>query len=179
VLYSPQRLKLSRWSFALKAGRSIVKVNVPAQVRRPGLYTIRWTATAGGESVTRSIGVRISGGKPTRPVQVVLAGSAVSPTFGHGKNAPKVVKTAGEDSAFDAVGAGSNGVQVMVVDVDEFGVRFVRDLHTVFPGLRMVALSRSAKTMAKATKAGATVALPSSVPNSVLAAVISRLLRKS
>ena len=101
-----------------------------------------------------------------------------SPKFPLGATKPKVVKAAGEDSAFDAAGAGSNGVQVMVVDVDEFGVRFVHDLHTVFPGLRMVALSRSPKTLAKASKAGATIALPSSVPNSVLADVISRLLRK-
>ena len=66
----------------------------------------------------------------------------------------------------------------MVVDVDQFGARFIRDLHTVFPSLKMVVLSRSPKTLAKSLKAGATIGLPSSVPNSVLAAVISRLLKK-
>ncbi|TML19511.1 MAG: hypothetical protein E6G32_12085 [Actinobacteria bacterium] len=180
VLYNPQKLKLSTWRFALKAGRSIVKLSIPSQVQRPGMYSIRWTAVAGHDTATRTIKVRIFSGKnPTRPVQVVLAGSAVSPklALGSGKP-PKVVKTVGEDSAFDAVGAGSNGVQVMVVDVDQFGTRFIRDLHTVFPSLKIVALSRSPKTLAKSLKAGATIALPSSVPNSVLAAVISRLLKK-
>ena len=181
TLSSPQRLKLSSWQFALKAGRSIVRLTIPAQVRRPGMYSIRWTAVAGGDAVTRTIRVRIFfGKKPTRPVQVVLAGSAVSPKLPLGaKERPKVVKTTEEDSAFEAVGAGSNGVQVMVVDVDQFGVRFIRDLHTVFPGLRIVALSRSPKTLARASKAGATIALPTSIPNSVLAAVISRLLKKA
>jgi DNA-binding NarL/FixJ family response regulator len=110
------------------------------------------------------------------PVQVVVAGSAVTPKLALGSKRTRIVKAVGEDSAFDAAGAGSNGVQVMVVDVDQFGVRFVRDLHTVFPSLRMVALSRSPKTLAKASKAGATIALPRSIPNSVLAAVVSRLL---
>ena len=180
VLYNPQKLKLSTWRFALKAGRSIVKLSIPSQVRRPGLYSIRWTAVAGHDTATRTIKVRIFSGKnPTRPVQVVLAGSAVSPKLTLGsRKPPKVVKTVGEDSAFDAVGAGSNGVQVMVVDVDQFGARFIRDLHTVFPSLKMVVLSRSPKTLAKSLKAGATIGLPSSVPNSVLAAAISRLLKK-
>ena len=65
----------------------------------------------------------------------------------------------------------------MVVDVDQFGVQFVRDLHTVFPSLKMVVLSRSPKTLARSLKAGAAVALPRSIPNAVLGAVISRLLR--
>jgi hypothetical protein len=178
VLYSPQALKLSTWQFAVKAGRSIVKLTIPQQVRRPGMYTIRWTAVSGHDSATRTTKVRIFLGKnPVKPVEVVIAGSAVSQKLPLGSKPPKVVKTVGEDSAFDAVGAGSNGVQVMVVDVDQFGVGFVSDLHTVFPGLRIVVLSRSPKTLVKALKSGATVALPSSTPNSMLAAVISRLLQ--
>ena len=180
VLYSPQLLKLSTWGFAMKAGRTIVRLRFPAQVRQPGIYSIRWTAVSGHESVTRTVRVRLFAGRGRGgPVQVVIAGSAVTPKLALRTKSAKIVKTTGEDSAFDAAGAGSNGVQVMVVDADQFGVQFVRDLHTVFPGLRMVALSRSPKTLAKAAKAGATIALPRSIPNSVLAAVVSRLLRKA
>jgi hypothetical protein len=178
VLYSPQRLKLSTWRFAVRAGRTIVKLRFPSQVRRPGVYTIRWTAASGHDLVTRTIRVRIFTGKRRGgPMQVVIAGSAVSPKLTLGIRTTQIVKTTGEDSAFDAAGAGSSGVQVMVVDVDQFGVAFVRDLHTVFPALRMVALSRSPKLLAKASKAGATITLPRSIPNSVLAAVVSRLLK--
>ena len=67
---------------------------------------------------------------------------------------------------------------MIVVDADQFGVGFVRDLHSVFPRARIVALAGSAKTRAAALKAGASVALPSSTPNSVLATVVSKLLRK-
>jgi DNA-binding NarL/FixJ family response regulator len=66
----------------------------------------------------------------------------------------------------------------MVVDVDQFGLSFVRDLHTVFPSLRMVVLSRDPKVLARASKVGATIVLPRSIPNSVLAAAVSRLLKK-
>jgi Bacterial Ig domain len=177
VLYSPRRLRLSTWGFSMKAGRTIVKLRFPAQVRQPGVYSIRWTASAGRDSVTTTIRVRLFSGVSHRgTAQVVVAGSAVTPKLTLGSKTTKIVKTTGEDSTFDAAGAGSNGVQVMVVDVDQFGVSFVRDLHTVFPSLRMVALSRSPKTLAKASKAGATIALPRSIPNSVLAAVVSRLL---
>jgi hypothetical protein len=178
VLYSPQRLKLSTWGFAMKAGRTIVKLRFPAQVRQPGVYSIRWTAVAGRDSVTMTVRVRLfAGASRGGPAQVVVAGSAVTPKLALGSKSTKIVKTTGEDSTFDAAGAGSNGVQVMVVDVDQFGVRFVRDLHTVFPALRMVVLSRSPKTLAQASRAGATIALPRSIPNSVLSAVVSRLLR--
>jgi hypothetical protein len=179
VLYSPQRLKLSTWSFALKAGRTIVKLRFPAQVRQPGVYSIRWTAVSGHDAVTRTVRVQLFQGRSHGgPGQVVIAGSAVTPRLTLGTKRTKIVKTIGEDGAFDAASAGSNGVQVMVVDVDQFGLQFVRDLHTVFPALRMVVLSRSPKLLAKASKAGATVALPRSIPNSVLAAVVTRLLAR-
>jgi hypothetical protein len=179
VLYSPQQLKLSTWRFVVKAGRTIVKLRFPSQVRRPGSYSIRWTAASGRDVVTRTIRVRLFKGKRRGgPIEVVIAGSAVSPKLTLGVKTSRIVKTTGMDSTFDAAGAGSNGLQVMVVDVDQFGLGFVRDLHTVFPSLRMVVLSRDPKVLARASKVGATVALPRSIPNSVLAAVVSRLLMK-
>ena len=69
-------------------------------------------------------------------------------------------------------------MQVIVVDVDEFGVGFVRDLHTVFPQLRIVALSKSSTTLAAALRNGATVALPRSTAPATLAKVIAKLLKR-
>jgi hypothetical protein len=181
TLSSPQQLKLVTWRFTVRAGRSIVRLAVPPQVRRAGAYSIRWTASAGSDTVARTFRVRFVRGKPVESsYEVVLAGSAMPQRLLLGRNAPhaKFTSAVGEDAAFTVVGAGSNGAQVIVVDADQFGVGFVRDLHSVFPRARIVALAGSAKTRAAALKAGASVALPSSTPNSVLATVVSKLLRK-
>src|SRR5204863_3073194 len=142
TLLSPQRLRLSTWGSTLRAGRSIVRLRVPRQIRRPGLYSIRWVAQSGTDRVTRTVRVRLFVGKDAvKPVRVVLAGSAVPPRLPLGKGVPqlRVLSTEAADSAFDLAGAGSDGVEVMIVDVDQFGVGFVRDLHTVFPRLKIVA----------------------------------------
>jgi hypothetical protein len=186
VLFSPSGVKLYTWRFSSRAGRSIVKLRLPSQVRRSGRYAIRWTARSHGETLTKTIRVRLiaSGhGLPsvrpsTGPVEVVLAGSQIPQVSVGGKKKPKVVTADGVDNAFDLAGTGAGDVQVMVVDVDQFGVSFIRDLHTVFPSMKIIALSKSPKVLAAALKAGATVALPRSIPNSVLAAVVTRLLTR-
>ena len=48
------------------------------------------------------------------------------------------------------------------MDVDQFGVGFLRDLHTVFPTLRLVALSSDPATLARAARSGASVTVPRS-----------------
>jgi hypothetical protein len=48
--------------------------------------------------------------------------------------------------------------------VDEYGVSFVGDLHTVFPALRLIALAEERKTRTLAVRAGAVLALPRSTP---------------
>jgi DNA-binding NarL/FixJ family response regulator len=114
----------------------------------------------------------------TGPVEVVLAGAEIPPVTVAGKRKPKVVAAAGVDNAFDLAGTGTGDVQVMVVDVDQFGVGFVHDLHMVFPTMKIVALSRNPKLLAASLKAGATVALPASTPSPTLAAIVARLLKR-
>ena len=79
-LFSPRRVKLYTWRFSLKAGRSIVKLHLPHQVRRTGVYTMRWTARSGRESTSRKITIRLVGTRnvPAAPVQVA-AGRACRP----------------------------------------------------------------------------------------------------
>jgi DNA-binding NarL/FixJ family response regulator len=64
---------------------------------------------------------------------------------------------------------------VIVVDVNAFGVSLIRDLHTVFPSAKIVALTVGFKQMVAARKAGAAIALPRSTPASTLARVVNRL----
>jgi chitinase len=180
-LFSPRHVKLYTWRFSLRAGRSIVKMRLPKQVRRPGEYSLRWTAQSGHDHAARTIRVQLrrrgaAGGR--QPLEVVLAGSQLPQTLPVTGTRSKVVAASGEDHTFELAGADKEDVRVIVVDVDQFGVSFVRDLHTVFPNVKIVAVARRPRTLAAALKAGATVALPSSTPSSVLATVVSKLLKR-
>ena len=84
----------------------------------------------------------------------------------------------GVEPTFDAAASRSTDVRVIVVDVNQFGVGMVRDLHAVFPAARIVALVLGPKQMAAALKAGAAIALPRSTPAPLLARIIQRLLNQ-
>jgi hypothetical protein len=178
-LFSPQRVKLYTWRFSVKAGRTIVGLRLPRQVRRAGVYTVRWTARSGRDSLTRKIAIRFTSSRNrfARPVQVVLAGpEAAGARNGFSGHRPRVVLASGVEPTFDAAANRRRDVRVIVVDVDEFGVGFVRDLHAVFPSAKIVALSWSPRKMAASMRVGAALALPASTPAPTLARVIRRLL---
>ena len=141
-LYSPSRVRLYSWRFSLKAGSSIVKLHLPHQVRRSGLYTMRWTARSGRESVSRTITIRLVGARSviSLPARVLLVGPAtrgIAGTFTTQK--PSLVTASGIEPTFDAAASRRTDVRVILVDVDAFGVALIRDLHAVFPSLKIVA----------------------------------------
>jgi hypothetical protein len=177
-LISPRRVRLYTWHFKVRAGRTILKLRIPRQVKRPGIYRLRWTARAGRETATRTIGFRLVGVKsPVQKIQIVLAGTAAKGVGGKlGKQKPLLVASA--DPTFDAAANRNRDVRVIVVDADELGVSTVRDLHVVFPSVKIVALAAGPKTMAAALKAGATIVLPRTTPPATLAKIIQRLAAK-
>ena len=180
-LFSPRHVKLYTWRFSLKAGRSIVKLHLPQQVRRTGVYTMRWTARSGRESTSRKITIRLVGARnmPAAPVQVLLAGPAARSISGKfPAQTPKLVSASAIEPTFDAAASRRTDVRVIVVDVDAFGVSLIRDLHAVFPSTKIVALTSGPKQMVASLKAGASVALPRSTPASVLTRLVTRLLAK-
>jgi hypothetical protein len=69
-----------------------------------------------------------------------------------------------DDAAFELSAVLSKHVRVVVVDVDEYGVQLVRDLRTVFPEVRVLALSNTASLRAAAKRSGAAKALPRTTP---------------
>jgi hypothetical protein len=178
-LYGPRRVRLYTWHFKVRAGRTILRLRIPRQVQRPGIYTLRWSARAGGETASRTIRFRIVGRKPpAQKIEIVLAGTAAKGVGSSlGKQKPTFVSSV--DPAFDAAANRNRDVRVIVVDADELGVATVRDLHIVFPSTKIVALAAGPKTMAAALKAGATIVLPRSTPPATLAKIIQRLARKS
>jgi hypothetical protein len=177
-LYSPRRVHLYTWRFKVRAGSTILRLRIPRQVQRPGIYTLRWSARAGGETASRTIRFRIVGRKPpVQKIEIVLAGTAAKGVKGSlGKQKPTFVSSA--DPAFEAAANRNCDVRVIVIDADELGVATVRDLHIVFPSTKIVALAAGPKTMAAALKAGATIVLPRSTPPATLAKIIRRLAQK-
>jgi DNA-binding NarL/FixJ family response regulator len=101
----------------------------------------------------------------------VISGPSVS-GLGSGLTGVHVLQTAGDDT-FAA--AGTPNVSVVVIDVDQYGLGTLRDLHTLFPDIRLIAVSDNPKTLGRAVVLGATVALPSTTPSQQLVALIGRL----
>jgi hypothetical protein len=176
-LISPRHVSLHTWHFKVRAGSTILRLRIPRQVRRPAIYTLRWTAVAGRETVTRTIRFRLVGRRaPVQKIQIVLAGAAAQGVGASLKPKPAVATSA--DPTFDAAANRNRDVRVIVVDTDELGVATVRDLHIVFPSVKIVALAAGPKTMAAALRAGATVVLPRTTPPATLAKIIRRLAKK-
>jgi hypothetical protein len=178
-LFSPRHVKLYTWRFAVKAGRTIAKLRLPRQVRRMGVYTMSWTARSGRETVARKITIRLvrKRARSTQPVQVLLAGGAATSIRGNFTlRKGRVVSSASIEPTFDAAANRRTDVQVIVVDVDEFGVGLISDLHAVFPSAKLIAITSSPRLMVNSLRAGATIALPRSTPASRLVRVIQRLL---
>jgi DNA-binding transcriptional ArsR family regulator len=187
TLSRPRTTRLYTWRFHVKAGVSLVKLHMPQQIRRPGLYWFKWVGESGEDHVTKTVRVRIvfSGEKlgrlvkaPKQTVDVVLAGDDLGQDVALGLDGgnARVLAASSADALFDL--AAQDGVQrVAVVDVDQYGVGVVHDLHTLFPTLGIVAVAANADERAAAVYAGANAALPSSVPDSDIARAVARLVR--
>jgi Bacterial Ig domain/Bacterial Ig-like domain len=179
-LLSPRGKNIHTWRLSSRRGHSIVKLRIPPQVRRTGIYSLRWTARAGRNTISRRITIKfVRTAGMVRPVQrlgVVLTGSAGGGVKGRLRRSARLLPTAGIDPTFDAAASRKIDVRVIVLDANQFGAAFIRDLHTVFPSVRIVALASPPRAMAMALRAGAAVALPRSTPPSTLARVIQRLL---
>ncbi len=69
--------------------------------------------------------------------------------------------------------AANRSVSVVVVDVDRFGIRFLRDVRTVFPTVRAIALSDRRVLWPAIKHAGAFSVLPRSTTNAQLVRTIA------
>jgi DNA-binding NarL/FixJ family response regulator len=129
--------------------------------------------------MSRKITIRLvgAGNVQVAPVRILLAGPAAR-SIGGKFPTRKLVTASAIEPTFDAAASRRTDVRVIVVDVDAFGVSLIRDLHAVFPSMKIVALTSSPKQMIASLKAGAVIALPLATPASVLTRVITRLLAK-
>jgi hypothetical protein len=185
TLYGAKSKRLYTWRLRVKAGANVVKLRLPSQIRKPGAYQLTWIARSGTETIRRSVKVTLVGPKlaQVRPkrdeVEVVLAGEqpekgALTPGLA-GSDARVIAQAATPDETFALAASRTRDVSVVVVDVDKYGIAFVTDLRTVFPSLRVIAVSKSAAIRARAVRAGAVRALPRSTTAAQLAKAIAAI----
>ena len=82
------------------------------------------------------------------------------------------------DGAFDLSASSTRDVRVVVVDTRVYGLQLVRDLRTVFPRLRIVAIATDRRLELRALKAGADDALPPTATPAEVARAAAALLSR-
>jgi hypothetical protein len=180
TLISPRGKVLATWKRSARAGVSIVRLALPktAKTWKRGTYRLRWKVAAGADTLQRALPVQIGATKKDfakstgAKVDVVVAGATLPgklPVSG------KTVQAVTEGSAFELAGDPKANVQVIVIDADQYTLGMIRDLHTVFPMVKLIALSNSASRRAAAVRAGATVGLPKTTSAPKIAKVVTSL----
>ena len=183
TLVGPTGKTLATWKRSARAGVTIVRLALPksAKTWKHATYKLRWKVVSGGDSLQRTIAVQIGRTKKDFPastrkkLDVVVAGSTLPaklPVSG------KTVQAVSENTAFELAGDPKKNVGVIVIDADQYTLGMIHDLRTVFPSVKLVALSNSAARRAKAVRAGATVALPKTTTAPKLAKVASAVARR-
>jgi hypothetical protein len=181
TLLGTKQQRLYTWRLKVKAGATVVKLPLPTAIRRPGAYTISLVARSGTETIRRSIKISLVGPRlgqvepKKQEIEVVLAGEQQPKSPLQPGRGVRVVARATPDETFALAASGVRNVGVVVVDVDAHGVVFVHDLHTVFPALSLIAISREPSLRHRSVRAGAVLALPRSTSPQQLTNAIVRI----
>ena len=184
TLYTASKQRLYTWRVKVKAGANVVKLRLPTQIRRPGTYSLTWVARSGSQTIRHTVkltlvGPKLAQVKPKRDqIEIVLAGEqpaqgAIQPRLS-GSGA-RIVATATPDQTFALTASAARNIEVVVVDVDTYGLGFVSDLRAVFPSLRLIAIAREPATRTLAVRAGAVLALPRNTPAGRMAKAIAAI----
>jgi DNA-binding NarL/FixJ family response regulator len=87
----------------------------------------------------------------------------------------KTLAADSEETTFELSGDPARNVTAIVIDADQYTLSMIHDLHTVFPTVKLIALSSDPAKRLAAVKAGATLALPKTTPPPKLAKVVKSL----
>jgi DNA-binding NarL/FixJ family response regulator len=80
-----------------------------------------------------------------------------------------------DSSVFDVAGSSRN-VAVIVIDIDDQGVAMVHNLHTLFPAIRIVAVTAHASKAEQAKAGGASAVVISDAPSAIVQAVVETIV---
>jgi hypothetical protein len=166
---------VTSWARNVKPGTWILRYALPQRLA-PGNYKLTVAAANGGERKASTIGLRVKNG------QVLLGGEArvLVVSGGTGKLklvVPKAKVTVTSSATVYDTTFWSRNVAVVVVDIDKQGAAIVHNLHTVFPSVRIVAVTNDPAKVQKARRFGASaVVLGGQATPQIVSSVVSSLL---
>jgi hypothetical protein len=168
---------VTTWTRNVKTGTWILRYALPRRLA-PGNYKLTVAAANGGERKASTIRLRIKDG------QILLGGKARVLVVGSGIGSmklvvPKAKVTVTSSSTVYDTTFWSRNVAVVVVDIDKQGAAIVHNLHTVFPSVRIVAVTKYPTKVEKARRFGASaVILGGNATPQIVSSVVSSLLSR-
>ena len=109
-----------------------------------------------------------------KPVYVVMAGTGLPQLPAGTKQVARLV-AASDLAAWSFTADPKRSPQVIVVDVDQYGVRLVHNLHLVFPMVKIIAVSSHPSQLVRAKRFGATVVLSKKSGPKKIVKIVSQL----
>jgi hypothetical protein len=170
---------VAKWSRSVKTGTWILRYELPSGLA-PGSYELDVTATTSNERRASTIRLTVQHGRVVLggKVHVLVVGDG-SPRDTLAVEVPKAkatVTVTPDASVWDTT-YWSRNVAVVVVDVDRQGLALVHNLHTVFPSVRIVAVTKSPGKVVQARRFGASaVVLAGPATSRLVSATVSALL---
>jgi len=168
---------VATWSRTVKAGTWILRYTLPEGLAA-GSYKLNVSARTSTDRRATTIRIRIKHG------QLLLGGRARVLVVGDGSrrdtlsiNVPKAKVMVTPDTKVWDTTFWSRNVAVVVVDVDRQGLALVHNLHTVFPSVRIVAVTKNPAKVVQARRFGASaVILSGPATSQLVSATVSALL---
>ncbi|HEY3922171.1 MAG TPA: SwmB domain-containing protein [Gaiellaceae bacterium] len=169
---------VATWTRNVKPGTWILRYTLPKRIA-DGQYKLTVAATTSNDRKASTIGVNIKHGRILlggKAKVLVVAGGSPKTTIKVKVPKAKVQNTA-KDNVFNTT-FWSRNVAVVVVDIDRQGLAIVHNLHTVFPQVRIVAVTKDPSKLVKARRFGAAavVLTGSGDTNQIVSATVSSLL---
>jgi large repetitive protein len=175
--------KVVGWGFTIKPGARVVTFEMPSVIPA-GAYLLSWTLDAGDSSASRTTKLTVIRALTRKPsvrtvtsrVDVVLGAQSVRKSaLGLGAKLRLLLTNDGAD-AFDLTGSDKTNVQVVVLPVRNIAeLNYLHDLYTVFPTVRLIAISDNPSLRKRALDAGASAAMRRSAAPDSLGKTIGRL----
>jgi len=168
---------LATWTRTVKPGTWILRYTLPAGLA-PGAYKLNVSARTATDRRAATIRLELKHG------QVLLGGKARVLVVGGSSHratlalhVPKAKVMVTPDTKVWDTTFWSRNVAVVVVDLDRQGLALVHNLHTVFPSVRIVAVTKNPAKVVQARRFGASaVVLSGRATSQLVSATISALL---
>ena len=168
---------VATWTRTVKAGTWILRYTLPAGLA-PGAYKLNVSARTATDRRAATIRIRVKHGQVLlggKARVLVVGGSSRSATLALDVPKAKVMVTP-DTKVWDTT-FWSRNVAVVVVDLDRQGLALVHNLHTVFPNVRIVAVTKNPAKVVQARRFGASaVILAGPATSKLVCATVSALL---